>query len=486
MKEVIKMVKTITIQPVTRIEGHAKVAIQLDDSGNVTDTKVHVVELRGFEKFCIGRSVEELPRITPRICGVCPWAHHLASAKATDGVFGVEIPDVAKKMRELAYMAHYIHSHVLHFFMLSGPDFVMGPDADYSVRNVIGIVGKVPDVAKKVVRIRYLGQMMTQILGGKAIHPDAAVPGGWSKPLTNDDITKLKSMAKECFEFATFAIGFAKEKIFPDYLDAVKTMAVINTGFLGTVSADGALNLYDGKLRLMMPDGSYDEFPYEQYTDYIGEHVEPWSYLKFPYAKKWGAFSMDLTNPTGIYRVNALARINVCDKIATPEAQRELEEFRKEFGRPAQLTLLYHWARLIETVYCAEHALELLEDPELLSTETRVKLEPKAGRGVGSVEAPRGTLIHDYTTDDKGLVTDVNIIVGTTHNNAPINMSVRQAATALIKNGNYDQALLNKVEMAIRAYDPCFSCATHNLDGRLAVELTIIDSEGNVIDTMRN
>lgn len=479
------MGEKIVIQPVTRIEGHAKITIQLDDNGNVADARVNVVELRGFERFCIGRPVEELPRIVPRICGVCPWAHHLASAKACDAVFGVDIPGAAKKIRELAYMAHFIHSHVLHFFILSGPDFVMGPEADYSVRNVLGVVGKVPDIAKKVVRIRYLGQMMTQLLGGKAIHPDVAVPGGWSKPVTEEERGKIKEMAGECMDFATFAIDFAKKEIFPKYLEAVKTLAVINTGFLGTVKG-GALNLYDGDLRMMTADGNHEDFPSADYLDYIGEHIEPWTYLKFPYWKKAGKLSMNLDNPTGVYRTNALARINVCDKIPTPEAQAELEEFRKQFGRPAQLTLLYHWARLIELVYAAERALELVDDSEITNPETWKPVTPRAGRGVGVVEAPRGTLIHDYETDDQGMVTDVNIIVGTTHNNAPINMSVKQAATSLIKDGKYDQGLLNMVEMSIRAYDPCFSCATHDLDGRIPVKVDIVDASGRVVDSMIN
>jgi len=477
--------KQIVIQPVTRIEGHAKISIQLDDQGNVADARVNVVELRGFERFCIGRPVEELPRIVCRICGVCPWAHHLASSKACDAVFGVDIPSAAKKLRELAYMGHMMHSHMLHFFILSGPDFVMGPDADYSVRNVVGVIQNVPDIAKRVVRARYLAQMMTQVLGGKAIHPDVSVPGGWSKPATKEEIDKVKDMAKECLDFATFAIDFAKKEIFPKYLDAVKTLAKIETGFLGTVK-DGALNLYDGNFRMMTPDGKYEDFPVEKYLDYIGEHVEPWSYLKFPYYKKVGQFSMALDNPVGIYRTNALARINVCDRIPTPLAQKELEEFRAQFGRPAQLTLLYHWARLIETVYSAERAMELLNDPEITDPNTRKAVTPRAGCGVGSVEAPRGTLIHDYETDEKGIVTNCNIIVGTTHNNAPINMSVKRTAIDLIKNGAYDQGLLNKVEMTIRAYDPCLSCATHELDGRIGVKIDILDASGEKVATLMN
>jgi len=478
--------KTITIAPVTRIEGHAKVTINLDDSGNVADTFVNVVELRGFEKFCIGRPVEELPRIVTSICGVCPWHHHLASAKANDVVFGVTPPPTGIKLRDLCQSIACCSDKILHFFFLAGPDFVMGPDADYSVRNVMGIAQANPDLGKKVIRARYLGTQMLNIASGKAIHPVTAVPGGFSKPLTEAERDELVPMAEEMLEFAKFAIEFAKNDIFPKYVDAINAIGIIETGFLGTVTADGSLNLYDGKARLMKPDGTYEEFSYDQYTEYIGEHIEPWSYLKFPYAKKWGDFDMSLESPVGIYRTNALARVNVCDKMATPLAQKELEEFREKFGRPAQPTLLYNYARLIELVYNAEHIIELLNDPEITGKETRVPVTPRAARGVGCVEAPRGTLIHDYETDEKGLVTNVNLIVGTTHNNAPINMSVKQTAKALIKDGKYDEATLDKIEMAIRAYDPCLSCATHKLDGTIAVKVEIRDSSGKVIETMAN
>lgn len=478
--------RTITLAPVTRIEGHAKVTINLDDAGNVADTFVHIVELRGFEKFCIGRPVEELPRITTSICGVCPWSHHLASAKANDAVFGVTPPSAGRKLRELCNAIAFTEEHILHFFFLAGADFVMGPDADYSVRNVIGIAQAHPEIGRQVVRNRHLGAQMLNIVSGKTIHPVTAVPGGFSKPLTEAERERVLSMANEVLEFAKFAIAFAKENLFAKYLDLVQTTGVITTGFLGTVTDDGTMDLYDGKARLMKPDGSYEEFAYDQYTEYIGEHIEPWTYLKFPYAKKWGPFSMDLDNPSGIYRTNTLARMNVCDQLSTPLAQAELEEFREKFGRPVQLTLLYNWARLIELLYNAEKAVELLNDPEITSTDTRVPVTPRAARGVASVEAPRGTLIHDYETDENGLVTDVNLIVGTTHNNAPINMSVKQAAQTLIKDGNYDQGILNKVEMAIRAYDPCLSCATHDLSGRIPVKIEIRNSQGEVIGTIAN
>jgi F420-non-reducing hydrogenase large subunit len=476
------MGKTLTIQPVTRIEGHAKINIDLDDAGNVSDARVSVIELRGFEKFCIGKPVEEMPRITTSICGVCPMSHHLASAKACDAVFGVTIPVTARKLRELCNAVAYMEEHILHFYVLAGADFVMGPGADYPVRNVIGIIGAAPEIATRVVKVRHMCAKMLEILAGKSIHMPAAVPGGFSRPLVESERVQLLTMAMEALELAKFTMSFAKDSIFPKYLDVVKTLAVINTGFLGTVAADGSHNLYDGKLRMMAADGSYEDFAYDQYTDYISEHVEDWTYLKFPYMKKAGGFSMDLDNPKGIYRVNSLARINVCEKMSTPLAQAELEQFRASFGRPAQLTLLYHWARLIELLNCAELAVQLLNDPEITGTDFRKKVEPRAARGIGCIEAPRGTLIHDYETDENGLITNVNMIVGTTHNNSAINMSVKHAAKSLIKNGKYDQALLNTVEMSIRAYDPCLSCATHNFDGKIPVKINIYDSQRNLID----
>jgi F420-non-reducing hydrogenase large subunit len=288
-------------------------------------------------------------------------------------------------------------------------------------------------------------------------------------------------------ELSKFSIKYAKENTFPNYMDAIKTIGNIQTGFLGTVTDDGTLDTYDGKARLMDKDGNIKEFEFKDYTDHIREKVMPWSYLKFPYSPENGGFSLDYKDPKGMYRTNTLARINVCDKIRTPLAQAELEEFRKSFGRPAQLSLLFHYARLIEMLYHAEYVIDLLNDPEITGTDTRTKVDPpKAGRAAASVEAPRGTLIHDYTIDDKGLLTDCNLIVGTTHNNGPINMSVRQTADAVIKDGNYDMKAMNMLEMAIRAYDPCISCATHNLDGSIATEIVVRDHKGKVVNTHRN
>lgn len=450
------MSKTLTIQPITRIEGHGRVVLQLDDAGNVDDARFHVMALRGFEKFCEGRPVEEMPRIVNRICGICPWNHHLASAKATDEVFGVTPPPTAVKLRRLAQHLAWIPDKLLHFYFLAAPDFVLGPDCDPLSRNVIGIVKANPDLAKQVVHLRQDGAMVLEEWLGKVIHPIPAVPGGFSKPLLEEERKNFLERTMKQLEFAKFTIKFAKEEIFPKYLDTAKSLGVIQTGFIGTVTDDGTHDIYDGKLRLMKPDGTYDDFTYEEYTDHIGEMIYPWSYVKMPFAKKWanGEFSMDLDNPKGIYRSNTLARINVCERMSTPEAQKELEYFRQQFGRPAQLTLLYHWARLIELVNNCEMAIELLNDPEITGRDIRAKVEIKSGRGIGCVEAPRGTLIHDYTADDKGLITKVNLIVGSTHNQAPINMSVKQAAKTLIQNGHVDQGILNRIEMAVRAYDP--------------------------------
>ncbi|MFP4158191.1 MAG: Ni/Fe hydrogenase subunit alpha [Desulfobacterales bacterium] len=447
--------RTIKISPVTRIEGHATIAVQLDDTGNVSDTKVHFQSIRGFEKFVEGKPAEELPRIVNRICGICPWHHHLASNKAVDSCFGATPPPAGQKLRELIHSIAQAEDKLLHFFFLAAADFVIGPDADYSVRNVIGVAKQNPELAKKVVQMRYKAKMIIEKFAGKSIHPVAGVTGGFAKSMTEEDRKWMLADMREIYDFARFTIDFAKKDVFPKYMDAIQSLGVINTGFIGTVDDEGSLNLYDGNLRLMKPDGSYTDFAPRDYADHIGEHVPSWSYGKFPYAKAWDeGFSLDLDNPKGIYRSNTLARVNVADRMATPAAQEELEEFRELFGRPAQATLLYHYARLIEEVYACEHAIEMLEDPDITDPDVRAPVEPRAGRGVGCVEAPRGTLIHDYSTDDNGMITRANLIVGTTHNLGPINMSVEQAARALIKDGHVDEGILNRVEMAVRAYDP--------------------------------
>jgi F420-non-reducing hydrogenase large subunit len=414
------------------------------------------MSLRGFEKFIEGKPAEEVPKIVNRICGICPWMHHTAANKAVDGCFKAQVPPTGVKLRELMQVMAQINDKILHFFFLAAPDFVLGAGADYKVRNVLGIIQAAPELATQVVKMRQMGQMMIEKFAGKVIHPIVVVPGGFAKPMREDERQEMLAKSRELLEFAKFCIDFAKKNIFYNLDAATLHLGEITTGFLGTVKPeDGSLTLFDGVLRLMKPDGSYQNFNYTQYVDFLGEHVEDWSYCKFPYARSWDeGFSMDLKHPKGIYRVNTLARLNVCDKINTPLAQAELEEFRGKFGRPAQSTMLYHWARLIELVYACERVIELLEDETITDPHVRNEVTPQAGRGIGCVEAPRGTLIHDYSTDANGLISRANLIVGTTHNVAPMNMSVRQAADSVIHNGVITEEALNKVEMAVRAYDP--------------------------------
>ncbi len=449
------MTRTINIKPITRIEGHAAIKIQLDDNGNVHKSHVAFKSLRGFEKFVEGKPAEELPRIVSRICGICPWMHHIASNKAVDACFGATPPRVGDLLRELMLTIAHIEDKLLHFFFLAGADFFMDAEYDYSVRNIMGMAKAHPKLAKDVIRMRHKTKMILDKFSRKTIHPVAAVPGGFMKPLSKEDCQLFCDHLADLMEFVLSTVKHAKKEIFPKFDTLYAGLGEITTGFIGTVDKKGALNLYNGDLRLMKPDGTFTDFSPDQYLEHIAEKVVPFSYGKFPYAKSWKeGFSLDLDSPKGIYRSNTLARINVADYIPTPKAQELLEEFREKFGRPAQSTLLYHYARLIEAVYTCERAIEILNDPDITSFDTRVTVEPRAGRGIGCVEAPRGTLIHDYTTDENGLITKANLIVGTTHNLAPINLSVHRAAKDLIKNGVYDEAIQNRIEMAVRAYDP--------------------------------
>ncbi len=449
------MTQIINIKPITRIEGHASIQISLDKNGDVDDTKVIFKSLRGFEKFVEGKPAEELPRIVSRICGICPWMHHIASNKAVDNCFDVTPTSTGSLLRELMLTIAHVEDKLLHFFFLSGADFLIGSDCDYTVRNIMGLVKAKPELTRKVVKMRYKAKMILDKFSRKAIHPVAAVPGGFIKPLLEDEQKEFLATMTQVLDFVLFAMDYSKKEVFPQFQDQLPGLGSITTGFIGTVDKKGALNLYDGQIRLMKKDASYVDFDPADYADYLGEKVIPFSYGKFPYAKTWNeGFSMDSNSPKGIYRSNTLARINVADHISTPMAQAELEMFREKFGRPAHATLLYHHARLIEAVYACERAIEILKTPQIINTDVRAKAEPKAGRGVGCVEAPRGTLIHDYTTDENGLITKANLIVGTTHNLAAINLSVDKAAKDLIKKGIYDEAILNKIEMAVRAYDP--------------------------------
>lgn len=449
------MTQVISIQPVTRIEGHARIDIHLDDAGRVADARLHIAALRGFEQFVVGRPAEEIPRIVSRICGICPWMHHLAAAKAIDNCFAATPPPAGHLLRELCQVLAHVHDKILHFFFLAAPDFLLGAAGDYAARTIMGLARREPELAAEVVRMRQLGQTMLERFAGKAIHPVAAVVGGFAKPMSEAERRDLQAGGQALLDFACRALDYAREKVFARFEDDDLALGTIATGFLGTVDGQGNLRFYDGVLRLMRPDGATSEFAAADYARHLAERVEPWSTAKMVYARAWNeGFSLDPEAPRGVYRVNTLARLNVCDRIATPRAQAELEAFRARFGRPAQGTLLAHWARLIELVYACERVLELLADARIIDPVVRTPAEPRAGRGVGHVEAPRGTLIHDYTTDDDGCITRANLIVGTTHNIAPMNLSVRRAAAGLVAEGEIDAELLNRIEMAVRAYDP--------------------------------
>ena len=415
----------IVIEPLSRLEGHGKVTITLDENGKPKDVKLHITALRGFEQFVIGRPAEEVPRIVPRICGICQTAHHLASVKAVDAAWGVEIPEPAKKLRELMHIGNMIHSHALHFYFLAAPDFVLGPDADPAIRNVIGVIDKAPEAAKQAIALRKFGQKIVEAVGGKAIHPVTGIPGGQAKRLTEEERDELLKDADQMIEYAKNGVELIKQ-LNEQYMEQIKTLGVIDTYYLGLVK-DGKHNFYDDTLRFLSPDGKEKvDFKPAEYLDYIGEHVVPHNYVKYPYYKKAGY-------PDGIYRVGPLAMLNVCDAMDTPIAEEYRKEFFDIFGFPANQSLAYNHARLIELVEACEKAKILLEDNDITSDDIKADVEPKAGNGVGVVYAPRGVLIHNYETDDNGIVVKANMIVATTHNVPTMEKAIQQAAQVIFK-----------------------------------------------------
>jgi len=483
--------KEIVIDPITRLEGHGKITIFLNDSGNVENAYFQVPELRGFEKFCEGRRAEDLPIITTRICGVCPVAHHMAGAKALDAAFNVDPTETAKKLRELEYCGYYIYDHILHFYFLGGPDFVVGPDAPAAKRNILGVIEKVGlDIAGEVIKHRAFGQRITGILGGRPTHPvSAAMPGGIAKAINEDERQDIENMLKSCHEFAKFSL-----KIFDDVVlknvDYVKLITSdpynLPTYYMGTVDKNNKVNFYDGKVRVVDPEGKeFVKFGPEEYLDIIEEHVEPWTYVKMPYLKEVGWKGLTAGSESGIYRVGPLGRLNASDGMATPVAQAEYERMYKTLGgKPVHATLAFHWARLIELMYATERGLELVKDPEITSKNIRNK-PGKPGEGVGIVEAARGTLIHHYQLDENALAKKVNLVVATTHNAPGICMSIKNAAQGIIKNGVFNDGLLNMVEMAFRAYDPCWACATHFAVGEMPLEVNVFDNNKKLVKTIR-
>ena len=484
--------RRITIDPITRLEGHGRIEIFLSPEGDVENAYFQVPELRGFEKFCEGRAVEDLAIITPRICGVCPEAHHIASAKALDAVFDVDPPPAAKKLRELLYSAFFVADHATHFYALSGPDFVVGPDASPAERNIVGVVHKVGlELGGQVLKHLELCHDVVAMIGGKYIHPVCGLPGGVSKPLTEEERAKIEGIARSAVEFGKLSLKILDDVVLANqaYVDMILSDTFTHkTYYMGLVDADNKVNFYDGMLRVVDPEGKeFAKFAPSEYLDHIAEHVEPWTYLKFPYLKALGWHGLVDGKDSGVYRVAPLARLNAADGMATPLAQAEYERMYATLGgKPAHATLATHWARLVELVYAAERMVELATDPEITSPNVRTIPTATPGEGVGVVEAPRGVLIHHYQADEKGLARKVNLIVGTAHNYAAIAMSVKKAAQGLIKKGTVvTEGLLNRIEMAFRAYDPCFGCATHALPGRMPLEVAVRAADGSLVAELR-
>lgn len=473
------MAETITIAPVTRIEGHAKITIHLDDDGQVADARFHVTEFRGFEKFCLGRSYREMPSITERICGICPVSHALASAKAGDALKGVRIPPAAAKLRRLMHSAQLVQSHALSFFLLSGPDLLLGMESDPNKRNLIGLLEAMPQLAKEGIRLRQFGQDVIRLLGDRAVHPAWAVSGGVREPLSKEKRDWINARLPEALATVRKALTLGSEAL-ERMTEETRCYGNFPSLFMGLVGENGGLEHYDGALRMVDASGARleDNFEPARFNDIIGEAQESWTYLKFPYYKPLGH-----ETDAGMYRVGPLARLNVASLAATPLADVELHRFR-QFGEgvgPVQGSFYYHQARLIELLFSLETMAALLDDPEILDTNVRSHARTNNRVGIGVVEAPRGVLFHEYRVDDNGLLNYVNLIIATGQNNRAMNRTVLQIARKYLNSGRLEEGLLNRVEHGIRCYDPCLSCSTHAA-GRMPVQLELYGPGGELID----
>ncbi len=482
----------ISIDPITRLEGHGKIEIFLDEHGEVANSYFQIPELRGFERFCVGRPVEEMPLLTNRICGVCPEAHHMAAAKAADAVYHVEPPPTAKKLRELLYSAFFCADHATHFYALGGPDFIMGPDAPVAERNILGVIHKVGlEIGSKVIQCRKFGHAIIEMIGGRKVHPCTSIPGGLTKGISEEQRSEIERMGRWLVEFGQFSLKLFDDIVLgnQEYVDLIfSDLYAHRTYSIGLVDENDKVNFYDGKVRVVDPEGtSIGKYAPAEYTDWIAEHVEPWTYLKFPYLKKIGWKGFVDGKDSGVYMATPLSRLNAAEGMATPRAQEEYERFFDTLGgKPVHQRLATHWARLIELLYAAERVVELATDPEITSPHVHTLPAEKPTEGVGIVEAPRGTLTHHYVTDERGILTKVNLIVGTTNNYAPISMSINKAARGLIHQGTViTEGLLNRIEMAFRPYDPCLGCATHSFPGQMPLQVTIRDMQGEVIQVIR-
>ena len=469
------MAREIVIDPVTRIEGHAKITIQLDDDGQVADARFHVTQFRGFERICQGRPVHELPSIMARICGICPVSHLIASAKACDQILATEPPPASVDLRRVMNLAQVVQSHALSFFHLSSPDLLFGFDAEPGGRHLFGVLGANPQLARDGVGLRRFGQQVIESLGGKRIHPGWVVPGGVASPLEADTRDQILAALPEARAATERALGWYKMSV-QRFAEEAARFGDFPSAFMGLVGPDGSVEHYDGTLRVVGADGALlaerpDPRPY---WEYLGEAVEPWSYLKSAYWK-------DLGYPGGVYRVGPLARLNVADRMGTPRADAELEEYRGRLGRTPGSSFHYHHARLIEILSCLERLEELLGSPDILSPQVRSHAGINRDEGIGVAEAPRGTLLHHYRVDGDGIVQWANLVIATGHNNLAMNKSVAQVARYYVKSDRLTEPMLNRVEAVIRCYDPCLSCSTHAI-GQMPLHLQLLGPDGTVLD----
>jgi len=469
----------VVIEPLTRVEGHGKVTLLLDDANHIKQARLHIVEFRGFEKFVQGRPYWELPVLVQRLCGICPVSHHLVAAKATDMLVGAtQLTPAAEKIRRLMHYGQTMQSHALHFFHLCSPDLLFGFDDEVRHRNIVGVIEDHPEIAKQGVLLRKYGQEVIRVTAGKRVHGTGAIPGGVNKSISREEREYLRKDIDQVIAWSQAAVELIK-RIFSEQFDYHMAFATIDSNMMSMIRSDGAFDIYHGGLRAKDPNGQtiFDHVDHNAYEQYLREGVKSWSYMKFPFIQSLGS-------EDGWYRVGPLARVNNCDFFTTPLAEQERKAFRDVGqGRPVQASLAYHWARLIELLYCAEAIKELLFDDDLLSDDLLVKGDMQA-RGIGVLEAPRGTLFHHYEIDADGLVEKANLIVSTTNNNQAMNESIRQVANHYLDGKQLTEPLLNQIEVAIRAYDPCLSCATHAL-GKMPLEVQLLDSEGVLVDRLQ-
>lgn len=469
--------KRVTIDPVSRIEGHAKIIIRLNDAGKVDGTEFHVTQVRGFEKFTEGRPYYEMPGITSRICGICPISHLLASSKACDAIMAVRIPPAAKLLRELVHCAQVVQSHALSFFYLSAPDFLLGMDSDAAKRNILGLIAAHPELARDGIELRKFGLQIVEGLAQERVHPSWIVPGGVNKPLDPHTRDHILAELPAATAIAERTIRFFKA-VLDDYKSEIESFGSFPSMYAGLVDGKGNLQLYDGELRFRGADGEIvaEQIAADDYSQWIGEASLRDSYLKAPYFKPQGFRE-------GAYRVGPLARLNIADRCGTPKADVELQQLRSRFGHPAHSAFLYHYARLIEIVYALERIEALLAEPRILDTHVRATAGVNALEGVGMIEAPRGTLIHHYKVNEEGAIVWANLIVATGHNNLAIGRSIQQVAEHFVDGTKLEEGMLNRVSAVVRAYDPCLSCSTHAL-GTAAMRIQLLGPGGDLLDEL--